>query len=70
LRGNFVDAEYFSALRIPLLQGRLWDKSENDRGASRSPSSIKVSPGNTFPLATPSVTRFGHPISDQERRRK
>lgn len=34
LRGNFVDSEYFSALRIPLLQGRLWDKSENNRGAA------------------------------------
>jgi predicted permease len=34
LRGNFVDSQYFSALRIPLLQGRLWDESENTRGAA------------------------------------
>jgi predicted permease len=34
LRGNFVDSEYFSALHIPLLQGRLWDESENTRGAA------------------------------------
>ncbi len=32
LRASFVDPEYFSTLRIPLLQGRLWNESENARG--------------------------------------
>lgn len=30
---NFVSSEYFSVLRIPLLQGRLWDHPEIVRGA-------------------------------------
>jgi predicted permease len=30
---NFVSPEYFSVLRIPLLQGRLWDQPEVVRGA-------------------------------------
>jgi len=33
LRTNFVSPEYFSVLRIPLLQGRLWDHPEIVRGA-------------------------------------
>lgn len=33
-RFNMVSKEYFSALRIPLLQGRVWDKSEEHRGAA------------------------------------
>jgi putative ABC transport system permease protein len=33
LRLNFVSPEYFSVLRIPLLQGRLWDHPEIVRGA-------------------------------------
>jgi len=33
LRTNFVSSEYFSVLRIPLLQGRLWDHPEIVRGA-------------------------------------
>ena len=33
LRANFVSPEYFSVLRIPLLQGRLWDHPEIVRGA-------------------------------------
>src|SRR6202043_2431818 len=33
LRANFVSPEYFSVLRIPLLQGRLWDQPEIVRGA-------------------------------------
>jgi predicted permease len=33
LRTNFVSPEYFSVLRIPLLQGRLWDHPEIARGA-------------------------------------
>jgi predicted permease len=28
----FVDQRYFAALRIPLLQGRIWNKDENTRG--------------------------------------
>jgi predicted permease len=32
-RLNFVSQEYFSVLQIPLLQGRVWDKSESARGA-------------------------------------
>lgn len=32
-REDFTDARYFSALRIPLLRGRLWDESENAHGA-------------------------------------
>ena len=34
LRMNFISPEYFSALHIPLLEGRLWDASENSRGAA------------------------------------
>ena len=33
LRVNWVSPEYFSVLRIPLLQGRLWDQPEVVRGA-------------------------------------
>jgi predicted permease len=33
LRTNFVSSEFFSVLRIPLLQGRLWDHPEIVRGA-------------------------------------
>ena len=33
LRANFVSPEYFSVLRIPLLQGRLWTQPEIVRGA-------------------------------------
>ena len=32
-RLNFVSHEYFPVLEIPLMQGRLWDDSENKRGA-------------------------------------
>jgi predicted permease len=34
VRINFTSSEYFSVLRIPLLQGRLWDHSETMRGAA------------------------------------
>jgi predicted permease len=33
VRSNFVSTEYFSILRIPLAQGRLWDRDEIRRGA-------------------------------------
>jgi putative ABC transport system permease protein len=33
LRVNLVSPEYFPALRIPILQGRIWDQTENHRGA-------------------------------------
>jgi predicted permease len=32
-RLNFVSPQYFPVLQIPLLQGRLWDDSESQRGA-------------------------------------
>jgi predicted permease len=34
MRAEFTDAAYFAALRIPLLEGRLWDATENARGAA------------------------------------
>jgi predicted permease len=34
LRTNFISPEYFSVLRIPLLQGRLWAEPEVVRGAN------------------------------------
>jgi putative ABC transport system permease protein len=34
LRFNIVGASYFSVLKIPLLQGRIWDEAENHRGAA------------------------------------
>ena len=34
LRANFIGPSYFSALHIPLLEGRLWNASENSRGAA------------------------------------
>lgn len=34
MRAEFTDNEYFSALRIPLLEGRLWDETEDTRGAA------------------------------------
>ncbi len=33
-RANFVSPEYFTILHIPLLEGRLWDRSEVSRGAT------------------------------------
>jgi predicted permease len=33
VRVNFVSPGYFPILRIPLIQGRLWDETENHRGA-------------------------------------
>ena len=33
VRANFVSSEYFPVLRIPLLEGRLWDHQEIARGA-------------------------------------
>ena len=33
LRLNFVSPEYFAALRIPLLQGRVWSETENRNAA-------------------------------------
>jgi predicted permease len=30
---NFVDPQFFSILRIPMVQGRLWDPTETQRGA-------------------------------------
>ena len=32
-RFNMVSPEYFPALHVPLLQGRIWDQTENHRGA-------------------------------------
>ena len=34
VRVNFVSPEYFSLLKIPLAQGRIWDHSETMRGAA------------------------------------
>ena len=34
IRANFVSPEYFSVLRIPLMQGRLWTDDETRRGAA------------------------------------
>jgi putative ABC transport system permease protein len=33
LRFNMVSPEYFTVLRIPVMQGRIWDEAENHRGA-------------------------------------
>ena len=34
LRFNMVSKEYFPALKIPLMQGRIWDEAETRRGAA------------------------------------
>lgn len=34
IRFNMVSLEYFPVLRIPLLQGRIWDEDESHRGAN------------------------------------
>jgi predicted permease len=34
LRFNMVSKDYFPALRIPLVQGRIWDEAETHRGAA------------------------------------
>ncbi|HTV07352.1 MAG TPA: ABC transporter permease, partial [Acidobacteriaceae bacterium] len=34
LRAGFIDSQFFSVLRIPLLKGRFWNQSENQRGAA------------------------------------
>ncbi len=34
IRMNFIDSDYFSLLRIPLEQGRMWDHTETMRAAS------------------------------------
>ena len=34
IRMNFIGPEYFSLLRIPLLQGRVWDQTETMRAAA------------------------------------
>ncbi|MGD0628391.1 MAG: ABC transporter permease [Terracidiphilus sp.] len=34
LHFNMVSPEYFPALRIPIMQGRIWDLDENHRGAA------------------------------------
>ena len=34
IRFNMVSLEYFPVLRIPLLQGRIWDEAESHRGAN------------------------------------
>jgi putative ABC transport system permease protein len=34
LRFNMVSPEYFPILRIPLVQGHIWDQAENHRGAA------------------------------------
>ena len=34
VRVNFVSPEYFPLLKIPLTQGRIWDNTENMRGAA------------------------------------
>jgi putative ABC transport system permease protein len=34
LRFNLVSQEYFPILKIPLVQGRIWDQAENHRGAA------------------------------------
>lgn len=33
VRVNLISAEYFPVLKIPLIQGRLWDRGEVLRGA-------------------------------------
>ena len=33
LRVNIVSPSYFTVLKIPVLQGRIWDETENHRGA-------------------------------------
>src|SRR5262249_52826162 len=33
VRVNFISPDYFPVLRIPLTQGRLWDRAETARGA-------------------------------------
>ena len=57
VRVNLVSPEYFSVLKIPLLQGRLWDDPEtNARRATRNHQSNSW-PASIGPTATLSVSK-------------
>ena len=67
----FVDQRYFAALRIPLLQGRLWSTDENNRGdfiavVNRAFAARYLSHSNTIgrqlriPDLTPKNRYIGH----------
>ncbi len=57
VRANWVSPEYFSVLRIPLLQGRLWDQAETGRGAKAAVIN-QTWRGGIGRKATPSASRF------------
>jgi predicted permease len=61
-RVNFVNREYFSVLRIPLAQGRIWDRAETARGAAVAVVN-QTWHGSTGPAATRSGGRSGFPTS-------
>ena len=62
-RVMLVDQRYFAALRIPLLQGRLWNADENNPRRLSSPSSIDAFAARYLLRPMPLAANCAFPIS-------